>query len=111
MSRSYEMQLEIRQFNMSSLAQIREACAAEWPFDDLEVQDVGTDPVLIGSAISNLCGGESEDEFAERLTQAVWRANGGFCQVTVRALYMDDLPYAVYEADEDDYQEWRKTAA
>ena len=52
-------------------------------------------------------GGESEEEFAARVTHAVWKANGGYCEVEVTATYLEELPYTTHELDEDDYAQWK----
>lgn len=62
------------------------------------------------SGDGQLCGGESEDEFAERITKAIWQANGQFCSVEVCATYLEDLPCEQYQLDRDDYDRLRKAA-
>lgn len=39
----------------------------------------------------------------ERLSLAIWRANGAYCDVTVRATYLEELPYETHCLDEADY--------
>ena len=34
---------------------------------------------------------------------AIWRANGGFCEVVVNATYLEELPYEIHALDEADY--------
>lgn len=58
---------------------------------------------LTASAEGSLCGGESEEKFTERLSLAIWRANGAYCDVTVRATYLEELPYETHCLDEADY--------
>ena len=55
------------------------------------------------SAQHSLCGGETEEEFTERLSVAIWRANGGFCEVVVNATYLEELPYEIHALDQADY--------
>jgi len=50
-----------------------------------------------------LGGGETEREFTERLSVAIWRANGAYCEVSVNATYLEELPSETYSLDEDDY--------
>jgi hypothetical protein len=38
---------------------------------------------------------------------AIWDANGGFCLVDVRAVYLEELPYESYTYDEDDFKTMR----
>jgi len=111
MSRAYQIQVEVRRANLNRLAAINERCAAERFVDELTVDDGDNNSVMIGNAIGNLFAGETEEEFANELTRAIWKANGAFCDVTVRLLHLDDLPFNVIELGEDDYAEWIKSAA
>jgi len=111
MSRFYDMQIMIKKFNKDRIRQITEACIDEWPFEDLDVQQMDTNPVLIGYAESNLSGGESEEQFADRLAAAVWKANKGYCHVTVNALCLEYLPYELHERSYEHYLIWVKKAA
>ena len=107
MSRSYRMTVEITRYNAARRADICAAAEAEWPFSDWEV--IGD--TLWAAGESSLCGGETEDEFTDRLAQAVWRANEGPCEITVRALDLDDLPDEIYFRDADHYQAWKESTA
>ena len=55
---------------------------------------------------SSLGGGTSEEEFAESLAHAIWKANAGFCSIRVIATYLEDLPYEDYDFEEDEYVEF-----
>ncbi len=103
MSRYYSMFVRIRDFRAERLDAVKQAAEAEWSFDDWFLDDDG---VLTASADSNLCGGETEEEFAERLTKAIWAANGSFCGVEVNATYLEDLPCETHCLDEDDYDQF-----
>ena len=52
----------------------------------------------------SFAGGETEEEFTERLAVAIWRANGGYCEVIVNATFLENLPYEIHTLDEDDYE-------
>jgi hypothetical protein len=107
MSRSYEMRIQITDFDESKLPKIEKACLAEWPFEseDFSIEvDAKTVRTLTGNGIGSLCGGEDEDEFSDRLAKAIWTANGRYCEVEVQALYLEELPYEHYVREEDDYQ-------
>jgi hypothetical protein len=104
MSRFYEMNVKISGHNPAKAAEIRAAAEEEWPFDDWwgcpwdETQGMA----MHASAQHQLCGGESEEQFTERLSVAIWRANGNYCSVIVDATYLEDLPcekHALHEAD------------
>lgn len=102
MSRSYSMSVNIKDVDKQRIEQLKEAALNEWGFDEWCHPCAGCDE-LTGWGDGWLCGGESDDEFAQRLTLAIWRANGAFCSVYVVATYLEDLPYESYELDEDDY--------
>lgn len=109
MSRFYEMQVEITGFNPDTKEKIIEACCREWPFEPEDLAyDPGNNGKMWALAQDNLCGGESEDEFVERLRHAVWAANGAYCQVEIQATYLEDQPREIYSSDENDYKEWLK---
>ena len=104
MSRFYEMAVEISGYDPAKAEDIQAAAEAEWPFDDWWL--AGADEpgeTMHASAQDNLCGGETEEEFTERLSLAIWRANGGYCRVSVDATYLENLPYETHELDETDY--------
>jgi len=109
-SRAYEMTVEIKDYRARNLPKIIRACCDEWDFEPDDFTRQRTDPLkrrydtVIATAQGNLCGGEQEHEFAKRLAMAVWKANGGFCLVEVRAVYLEELPYETYTYDEDDFK-------
>ena len=80
MSRYYEMGVEILGYAPEKEDQIKQAAEQEWPFADWSSSGDGT---LQASAQDTLGGGESEEQFTERLSVAIWRANGSFCEVVV----------------------------
>ena len=100
MSRYYEMGVEILGHDPEKEDQIKKAATNEWPFDDWWTSGDGD---LRASAQNSLCGGESEEQFTERLSVAIWRANGSFCEVVVRATFLEDLPYETHTLDQRDY--------
>ncbi len=109
MSRLYEMHVEISGFNPEKRDAIHRAAEKEWPFEDWDMfsrKDAGA----CDSACTegSLCGGESDEEFAKRLTAAIWQANEAYCQVTVQAIYLEDLPHEDYCFEQADYQEWQQ---
>jgi len=57
------------------------------------------------TARGNLCGGESEEEFADRLAAAIWRANScAYCKVEVRATFLEDVPYETHVRDREAFK-------
>ena len=102
MSRYYSMSVVITDFQADHAEAIRNAASMQWDFCDW----YDLENRLSASGDGSLCGGEAEDEFSKRLVQAVWKANKGFCIVTVGCTYMENLPYEEYEFD--DYQNFVK---
>jgi hypothetical protein len=100
MSRYYEMTVTVSGHDPAKESQIRSAAAEEWPFEDWREQGEGQ---LCSSAQDNLCGGLSEEVFAERLSLAIWKANGAYCEVVVNATYLEELPHERHALGEDDY--------
>jgi hypothetical protein len=100
MSRSYDMTVEVSRYDAAKQSAIQAAATREWPFADWWSSDDGE---MQASAQDSLSSGESEEQFTERLSVAIWRANGGFCEVVVSATYLDDLPYETHTLDEADY--------
>jgi hypothetical protein len=101
MSRRYGMSVRIAGFPAAAVDEIKYAAEAEWPFE--EWAGDGQADELTSYAEGNLCGGEDESEFTERLALAIWQASGAYCEVTVDATYLEDLPYETHSLDEDDY--------
>jgi len=113
MSRLYGMQIKINGYHPEKKDEIIEACTQEWDFDDMFETPIKAQPdnppELTGSAEGYLTGGESEDEFARRLTRAIWGANGEYCRVEILAAYLECIPSECYILDEDDYEKWKGT--
>jgi hypothetical protein len=105
MSRYYEMTVEVSDHDPARVPQIQVAAEKEWPFTDWWSSGDGDDSAanMQASAQHSLCGGESEEQFSERLSMAIWQANGGFCRVSVDATFLENLPYQTYAPDEADY--------
>lgn len=100
MSRYYHMNVTLKDVNLARIEAIKEATELEWDFEDWFDHD---EQCCEASAYGNLCGGETEEEFAERLAKVIWEANGGYCAVEVIATYLEDLPCEMHGFDEDDY--------
>ena len=114
MSREFEMLVRITGFESSRQKNIEKACCSEWPF---EAENFSTETgandtrILTTRAMDSLYAGESEEEFTDRLAMAIWKANQGYCEVEVQALYLEELPYEQHVREEDNYQRLMKKAA
>ena len=109
MSRYYEMSVEVTGYDPEKEDGIKAVAAEEWNFEEwthyadrpgMDDNEKG----MMSSAKDNLSGGETEEQFAERLIVAIWKANGSYCTVTVDATYLESLPYETHTLDEDDYE-------
>ena len=69
---------------------IKRAAGHEWSFEDWTQSNSGDVPSIFASGRVSLAGGESEEEFANRLAFAVFQANGQPCKVDVNALFLED---------------------
>ena len=101
MSRYYEMTVEIGGSRPDRRGDIEDACRQHWCFDDFESDDRSWYDRSAGGVIratgrSSLCGGESEEEFADRIAAAIWRANAAECKVVVDATYLENMPHEVH---------------
>jgi hypothetical protein len=99
MSRFYNMRVEISGHDASKTEAIKDAATGEWEFDDWNEYE----GKLSANAHSYLCGGETEKQFAERVSVAVWKVNGKFCDVAIHATCLEYLPCETYALDEDDF--------
>jgi hypothetical protein len=99
------MSVEISEHDPAKAPQIQAAATEQWPFSDwwFSGDEDQVSAAMHASAQHNLCGGESEEQFTERLSLAIWRANGRYCCVVVDATYLESLPYETHSLDEDDY--------
>lgn len=93
MSRSYNAEVMIEKFKKSRKKAIIEAANAEWDFSEEWDEHMG---VLSASGDGSLGGGETDNEFADRLNAVIQEANKGKCQVEVRMTYLEDLPCNSY---------------
>ena len=103
MSRSYLMEFKLRDLQPDRRNQVKAAVEEEWNLDWYTLEP----DLLEGGGQSSLVGGETEENFAQRVAGCVWEANGKVCPVTVIATCLEDLPHQQYDFGEDAYeQEW-----
>lgn len=106
MSRSYLISVEVHSPDLNRLFDIETAAQKEWPFKEWDWLE--TLKLLSVYAEGSLCCGENKEEFVNRLTKAIWKANGGYCQVLVSATCLEDIPTDDYELTQDDFFRWSK---
>lgn len=104
MSRSYDMAIEIAGIKKEKKEAVKAAVEKEWNVEIFHFDGRNA----FASGQGSLCGGESEEEFSQRMAKAVWKANGRYCEVTVKATYLDELPYETYFFGPKDYKRIRR---
>lgn len=111
MSRYYEMQISVvdAEWSEDKTAAVKDAIEEEgWPVTDSWL-DVGRSDTAYAATFvgqSNLCGGESPDEFTQRIAHVIWGVLGHYCKISVAAVYLDDPPCEHFLADEEDYERY-----
>ena len=108
MSRAYAMQVSAESFKEEKRADIEEAIEEEWTWDYSHKNEEGSSTLIYMSGENSLGGGESEDEFSQRVAEAVWKANGKYCLVEVTCTYLENLPYEVYPFGQEEYDAYVK---
>ncbi len=109
MSRCFKMRVTVRRYRPERMMDICGALLAQWDFDPSEFPDKGDPPpeALDVTGVDDLGGGMADDEFATRLAQAVWVANGAYCEVEVQSTDLDAAPPStIHGWNEDEYREW-----
>ena len=87
--------MTISDHNPALVEEIKAAAKEVWPFTEWNDGDES----LRAYAEDSLCAGETEEQFTERLSAAIWQANGCRCTVSVNATYMEGLPYETHCLD------------
>ena len=105
------MVVAITGFKLDKQKEVEEAAIMEW--DDFACnfstyEDADKCQVLIANGEGSLGAGESENEFARRLAEAIFKANDGPLKIEVNATYLEDLPCEIFTFDEDDYEEFKE---
>jgi hypothetical protein len=98
MSRRYSMAFSIEGHKKDNVDLIIVALERIWNIDDNPLVD---DERIVAFGDGSLCGGEMENEFAQRVADAVWKANEGKCRVEVNATCLEDLPSETYILGDD----------
>jgi len=105
----YEMAITVRLHptdTKDETGTIIETVIGEWDGfrGDIEVSEDFEGKVIRGYGEGNRHGGESEREFTDRISTAIWKALGEYRYVEIRATCLEDLPHEYHVCDEDDYE-------
>lgn len=60
-------------------------------------------PSYLECQVDNYLCGESEEEFVDRFSLAIWKANQEFCSIEIIAIDLEEPPQGEYSRSEDDY--------
>jgi hypothetical protein len=114
MSSLYSMLFHVERFNPDKVTDITAAIDGEWGSDENEsyleeaIIDSRWPARLCVTGDGSLCGGESEEEFADRAAAAVWAANGEYCDIHVYATPLENLPYEIHSREREDFDRWQE---
>lgn len=105
MSQTYNMTLIVCGYVSEKVEAIRDEVNGEWEFDSWDkIKRSGEQSQLLGSGVGQLCGGETEQEFVDRMAKAIWRANGAFCEIEIQTVHLDDHLHDCHLVDQEDYE-------
>lgn len=113
MSRYYEMYIQVDDIPEDKVSEIIQSLQEEW-FSAIDIQSLTKKKTDTSAYLlsyfqeGSLCGGETEEEFVDRITYVAWNTCKCFVPVEIRATCLDNLPYEDYELDEEDYAEYIK---
>jgi hypothetical protein len=96
------MEVTIKDVAENKLEAVKDAAREEWGFREWDQ----IENMLVSYHENQLCGGESEEEFVNRLAAAVWDAHSGFCEISVDLTYLEDLPIQNYIRSATAYEKY-----
>lgn len=109
MSRCYEMRITVGEHRSSKTAAIIDAVAA-LGYDVIDADNESPPGRSTGKRISfgtetiTVVGGQTDEDVAREVHEAIWKANDGFCVVNVMMRDMDaEVP--CYTGTEHEYEE------
>ena len=113
MSRAYDMDLTVRKLKKKEDGETaKEIIDGIWStsygYTDPDAEDGNRTWALCTGGEGHLCGGETEEEFTSRITQAIWSKLGYYTEVTVTAVYLEELPSETHSLDQHDYETYLK---
>lgn len=95
MSRKYQIDVTARDVNQMDA--VKSWLRKEWDFDE----PLQFHQTLYLSGVGRIV--ESEEQFADRIAEEVWAANGQYCKVEVEATCLENLPCEIYHRGRAEY--------
>ena len=103
MSSWFKLELTVTRYQKDKLTQIQEAARKWWDFTYIAQTSHPLDTNLA------LCL-EGEDkcsadptEWFNKMSEEIWKANGGHCEIQMRYLCLDDLPWETYKPNDSTF--------
>lgn len=101
----YRMHITVSPVEWGEITPVLRVFADEWTRPEyVKRKAVGRHVLVEATAEGYLCCGETESEFARRITVAIWKRLDRYVKVSVDALPVEDLPHDCYEFGEIDYR-------
>jgi len=111
MSRLYQVSITVQNVTKEDLYRVEEAIENEGIGECDSNETVRGICTLYATAEVSLGGGQTEEEYSQDLARSIWKANKGYCPVSVKLTYLEELPYEIYDLGEKDYAEVEKDIA
>jgi len=108
MSRSYNLYVEITEFDKNKKDNIIKTLNNIWPADYGYYGGDLFEVLISGGGDNHLCGGQTEDDSFEEIYTAIWETNGNYCKIIINYTYLEDLPYEKFETSRDIYDTIKK---
>lgn len=105
MKHYYRMHIAVSPLASSEIDPVMKVFGDEWTRPEcVKRHRVGRNYLVQAIAEGYLCCGESEGDFARRVSVAIWKRLDRYVKVSVDALPIDDLPNDSFEFSELDYR-------
>jgi hypothetical protein len=103
MSRGYDMNIRIWGYNKERESEIQNAVSSIWRLSEWE-PDPNFPKEMTAYGQDSLTGDETELEFASRVAAAAYLANASWCEVSVKATKLDEMPFEEVWFLKEDYE-------
>ena len=113
MSRRYDMNIMVNGLKEKAHgALVGKAIARSWNpsygYIDPAGENDESNWMFLAGGEGQLCGGKTEEEFADGVAETIWDALGYYVSVAVAAIYLEDLPCESHCREEEEYADYLK---
>jgi len=99
MSRRYEMNITVKSVEQEECKVIDEVLQ----LDGAENDGYYYDNTYNCGYETSLCGGMTEEEFADQISKAIWKALGGYYPIEIRQTCLEYIPCEIHCMEEEEY--------